>query len=90
LREEKDAEIEEEIEEEKEEAVEKEVGKKVEKEGDNDKEDEGDINDLLPENYGLCRGEGSVWVEWLVNCCRSGCISIGAMTEEAADDPDAR
>ena len=42
------------------------------------------------EKYGITEQEGSVWVEWLVNCSRGGSISVGAMTAAAANDPDAR
>ena len=44
----------------------------------------------VQERYGIIEGEGSVWVEWLVNCSRGGSISVGAITAEAAHDPDAR
>ena len=44
----------------------------------------------VQEKYGITEQEGSVWVEWLVNCSRGGSISVGAMTAAAANDPDAR
>ena len=42
------------------------------------------------ERFGIVQGEGSVWVEWLVNTSRGGSVSVGAMTAAAAGDPDAR
>jgi hypothetical protein len=42
------------------------------------------------ERFGIVQGEGSVWVEWLVNASRGGSVSVGAMTAAAAGDPDAR
>ena len=41
-----------------------------------------------PQRFGIIKGEGSVWVEWLINSSRGGSVSVGAMT--AAEDPDAR
>jgi hypothetical protein len=43
-----------------------------------------------PQRFGIIKGEGSVWVEWLVNSSRGGSVSVGAMTAAAAEDPDAR
>jgi hypothetical protein len=42
------------------------------------------------ERFGIVQGEGSIWVEWLVNTSRGGSVSVGAMTAAAAGDPDAR
>ena len=46
--------------------------------------------DSARERFGIVQGEGSVWVEWLVNTSRGGSVSVGAMTAAAAGDPDAR
>ena len=43
-----------------------------------------------PQRFGIIKGEGSIWVEWLVNSSRGGSVSVGAMTAAAAEDPDAR
>ena len=43
-----------------------------------------------PQRFGIIKGEGSVWVEWLINSSRGGSVSVGAMTAAAAEDPDAR
>lgn len=56
----------------------------------NDYSSSGSSRDPPPQQFGIMQGQGSVWVEWLVNASRGGSVSVGAMTIAAAEDPDAR
>ena len=56
----------------------------------NDYSSSGSSRDTPPQQFGIMQGQGSVWVEWLVNSSRGGSVSVGAMTIAAAEDPDAR